>query len=400
VARDDKDIKAIAQKQRHLALLKKVRDGKTLSISEIAELERYEAEGKKNSQSSIVKRKSSKRYLSLAQAQRLGYECGNIAEADKVSGLSSNLSKYFERHPKVRASFDRGRLLKYLVELAPNTDIHNAARKLKQLGFSRFEKGQDLRDFLDSDAEADELWETARVNGEIDNWKWLRQTAADGNVRAIQLLDKWTVDRQQEKGMAGGVNFKRVPTKLMAELFGTTRQTIHDWWTSKGLSQNLDGSFDLYRVIPWFEDYTLKKAVRGKEAVGPLNPFQAVKTERERLRLEQDRGELIERGVFIAWRCSILQSIVNAFNALPDLANRVFAQSREEIVARLEDFRDEIMAKLQHVPTELRLSEEANEKLMELYELIKPMKTKNTGHRTQDTEYRIQDTEHRTQNTE
>jgi len=308
-------------------------------------------------------KKQPPRRLSGAAAQRLGYECENLAEADKVSGLSSNLAKYFERHPKIRASFDRGRLLKYLVELAPNTDIHNAARKLKQLGFSRFEKGQDLRDFLDSDAEADELWETARVNGEIDNWKWLRQTAADGNVRAIQLLDKWTVDRQQEKGMAGGVNFKRVPTKLMAELFGTTRQTIHDWWTSKGLSQNLDGSFDLYRVIPWFEDYTLKKAVRGKEAVGPLNPFQAVKTERERLRLEH-------------------------------------AQSREEIVARLEDFRDEIMAKLQHVPTELRLSEEANEKLMELYELIKPMKTKNTGHRTQDTEYRIQDTEHRTQNTE
>ena len=120
----------------------------------------------------------------------------------------------------------------------------------------------------------------------------------------------------------------------------------------------------------------MKKAVRGRDAVSPLNPFQAVKTERERLKLEQDRGELIERGSVIGFQTSMMQNLVNAFNSISDLANRVFGQPREEIVSRLEDFRDDVMAKLQHVPAELKLSDEAMAKLGEFYESIQPQKNK------------------------
>jgi len=125
-------------------------------------------------------------------------------------------------------------------------------------------------------------------------------------------------------------------------------------------------------VLPWFEDFAVKKATRGKEAVTSLNPFQAVKTERERMKLAQDRGELIERGAVIGWQAAMLQNVVNAFHAITDLANCLFGQPREEIVTRLEDFRDEVMARLQHVPAELKLPPAAVEILKELYELIKP----------------------------
>ena len=178
-------------------------------------------QSKKKRKSKIVNRKSRRRRRSLSQAaaRRLGFECRCIAEADKVSGLESELAKYFERHPKIRASFDRGRLLRYLVELAPNAMIYEAARKLKNLGFDRFESGQALRDFLDNDSEAFELWETARVNGEIDNRKWLRQAASDGNVKAIQLLDKLAADRQRETGeTAAAANFFHISVSQMAEL--------------------------------------------------------------------------------------------------------------------------------------------------------------------------------------
>ncbi len=332
---------------------------------------------KKNRKSSIVNSQSAKWYLSMAAAQRLGFEFRDIAEADKASGLSSSLAKYFRRHRKVRAAYDRGRLLRYLVELAPVAIVHDAARKLKDLGFEQFEKGQDLRDFLDGDIEANELWETARVNGWIDNRQALQKTASDGNPKAIMLMEKWAVDRQQEKGQIGPVNFKHLGTNQMAELFGTSRQTIHEWWTQKGLPQNIDGSFDLYRAIPWYEEFVLKKSTRGREAVGPLNPFQAVKTERERLRLETERGELIERGAVIGFQVAMIQNLVNGFNAITDLANRIFGQPREEIVARLEDFRDDVTAKLQHVPGELKLSKEAKAKLTELYEILKPRMNTN-----------------------
>jgi len=311
--------------------------------------------------------------MSEAAAQRLGFACKDIAEADVQSGIRPNLARYLERHPRLRAAFDRGRLLRYLVELAPKAMVYEAARRLKDLGFNQFETPQNLRGFLDGDKEANELWETSRVNGWIANREALVKTAGEGNVKAIQLLDKWAVDRQRETGEPG-VNFNRVGVNQMAELFGVTRQTIHDWYRDQGLPQNTDGTFDLARAIPWYEEFTLKKAVRGKDAVGPLNPFQDIKVKHMQLKFEQEQGELYGRGEAIGWQVAMMQNIVNAFNAIADLANRVFGQSREEIVALLEDFRDEIMGKMKHVPAELKLSEPALMKLTEFYEVIKPQK--------------------------
>ena len=372
--KNDKDITAIAQKQRYLSLLKKVKSNQALSKSELRDLERYEREYKENKPVTPIKKKKKARrgrYLTLAECQRLGYDYADIAEADKAAGLSTNLSKYLTKHPKLRANYDRGRLLKKLIELAPVATVTDAARQLKNIGFTEFQAGQDLRDFLDKDTEASELWESASVNAWIENREALRTTAKDGNAKAIQMMENWIRDRKTD-GTIAGTSFNRIGVNQIAELFGVTRTTIYEWRTQKGLQANVDGSFDLHTAILWFEDYTLKKAVRGREAVSALNPFQTVKTERERLKLEQDRGELIGRESFIAWRCAILQNIVNAFNAITDLANRVFGQTREEIVDRLEEFRDDVMAKLQHVPAELKLTSEAAKKLQELDEILKP----------------------------
>jgi len=318
----------------------------------------------------------------MADCQRLGFDYADIFEADKNSPIKQNLFNYLAKHPKLRDSYDRGRLLRALVKTAPNSLINEAATKLKYLGFNQFKTGQDLRDFLDKDAEANELWETARFNAAIENRENLRTAASGGNVKAIELLDKWFVEHQKETGEASA-DLNRIGVNQMAELFNVTRITIYDWRTQKGLPANIDGTFDLHAAIQWFEDFTLKKAVRGNTAVSSLNPFQSVKTERERLKLEQDRGELIERGSVIAWRCVILQNIVNSFNAITDLANRVFGQTREEIVSRLEEFRDEIMAKVQYVPAELKMSRDAEKKLEELDEILKPQRTADSAEKTE-----------------
>jgi len=312
--------------------------------------------------------------MSEASAQRLGLESQDLAVADARSGIGPNLAKYFARHPRLRKAYDRGRLLRYLVELAPKAMIYEAARRLKDLGFSQFETAQNLRDFLDGDAEANELWETARVNGWIANREALVKTAGEGNVQAIKLMDKWAVDRQRETGELGAANFSRVGVNQTAELFGVRRETIHDWYTTKGLPQNIDGTFDLHRAIAWWGDFELKKAVRGRDAVGPLSPFQDVKVKHMLLKLDQEQGELVNRGDILGFQMAEMQNVVNAFNAIADLANRVFGQPREEIVSRLEDFRDEVMAKLQHVPAELKLSDRALTKLAEFYEAIKPQR--------------------------
>lgn len=321
--------------------------------------------------------------LTQAHCQRLGFDYSDIAEADKHSGIGQNLFKYFEKHPKLRESYDRGRLLRALVKTAPNSLIYEAARRLKDLGFVQFQSAQDLRNFLDKDREANELWESARVNAAIENRENLRAAAKDGNVKAIELLDKWTVDRQKETGESGSANFNRISTEQMATIFSVSRQTVYEWNRDKGLPRNIDDTYDLYSSVRWYTDYIQKLATRGGNAVGSVSPKEQVKTELLKLELDRTRGEMIGRGVFIGWRCVILQNIVNAFNGITDLANRVFAQPREEIVGMLEDFRDDIMSKIQHVPAELKLPDEAANKLNEVYEIIKPQNTEN---RTQNTE--------------
>ncbi|HUV67027.1 MAG TPA: hypothetical protein VMW24_24280 [Sedimentisphaerales bacterium] len=373
----------IAKKQRHLHLLERIRQSKALSKVELDELEHYEMSARQKAQTAPAESTATRGNLTEASAQRLGLESKDLAEADARSGIGPNLAKYFARHPRLRAAFDRGRLLRNLVELAPVAMVHDAAKRLKDLGFTQFESAQNLRDFLDADAEARELWESARVNGWIGVRQSLWEAAKGGNAKAISMMEKWALDRQREGGEPG-VNFGRVRVSQMAELFAVRRETIHEWYTQKGLPQNLDGTFDLHRAIPWYEDHAIKKAVRSRDAVSPLNPFQTVKTERERLRLEQDRGELIERGAVIGFQVSMLQNVANAFNAMADLANRVFGQPREQIVARLEEFGDEVMAKLQHVPAELKLTAAAEAKLIELYEAIKPQGPQKNAEKSND----------------
>jgi len=153
-------------------------------------------------------------------------------------------------------------------------------------------------------------------------------------------------------------------------LFGYSRQAVDEWYNDKGLPRNGDGSFDLKTTIKWFEDFTLKKATRGKSTIGPLNPFQQVKTERERLRLLEDRGELVSRGAAIGFQIAQLQNVINAFDKITDYANLMFGQPREEIVKVLEDLRDDCFSRLAAVPEQLKLTEKASEILTQLYEVL------------------------------
>lgn len=337
--------------------------------------------GQKKSVSRGKKRKGKRgrTLLGMAQAQRLGYDYETIAEADKNSGIKSNLFDYLSKHPKLRDSYDRGRLLRVLVRTAPNSMIYEAATKLKNLGFNQFKTGQDLRDFLDKDAEANEMWETARVNAAIKNREDLRNAAAGGNVKAIELLDKWTIDRRKETGETF-TGFNRIGVNQMAELFRVSRTTVWDWATQKGLPKNIDGSFDLSAAIQWFEKYSIQK-VTTKTGPVTLNPLQSVKAENAKLELQEKKGELTKREKYIGWRLLILKSLKGKMDDIISVSNLLYGQPREEIANILEKYRDELFKCIRDVPAELKLPKEAMQKLNELYEIIGPVKSvdKSTG---------------------
>ncbi len=316
------------------------------------------------------KKVKGKNLLGQADCQRLGFDCDDIAKADKESGIKQNLFKYFQKHPKLRDSFDRGRMLRALAKTAPNSLIYEAARRLKDLGFTQFQTAQDLRNFLDKDVEANELWESARVNAAIDNRENLRKAAGEGNVKAIELLDKWTIDRQKETGESGSANFNRISTNQMAELFGVTRQSIYEWNTQKGLSANLDGTYDLYNAIKWFGDFTVQK-IATKSGPVILNPKEAVKTELAKLELQEKKGEMVGRNFFINWRILILKTLKGKMDDIISIANNIYGQPRETIVNILEKYRDELYKCIRDMPDELKLNDAViKSKLQEVYSLI------------------------------
>ena len=150
----------------------------------------------------VTKRKrqrtqQSKPRLTMAEAQRLGVENADLLEADLDCPGKTNLAKALAGHPRLKQAFRRGQLLQQLKRLAPVTDsITHAAIRLKKLGFE-FETGRELRDYLDSDAEALEIWNEADANAWIENRELLRAAAKDGNVKAIQLIDAWFTGRER-----------------------------------------------------------------------------------------------------------------------------------------------------------------------------------------------------------
>lgn len=291
----------------------------------------------------------------------LAFEHGSIAEAEVSLKPSRDLSGAIKRYPKLRAAWERGRFLRNLRDQARRgASVSQAAAKLK------LSSGIELRRILDEDIEAADLWDQAQLEVTLEIKDGLIERAKEGNAAAVKALEGlWSAE-----GPKGAVfDPARVTIKQLCEISGRNRKTIHEWHTQSGLPRNADKTYDLAVFISWFEGFTARKA-RPNGQAGPLNPFQQVKTERERLELEEKKGELVNIGRTVGWQCAQLKNIMNAFEKITDYANLMFGQPREEIVKVLEDLRDNVAAHLQHVPELLKLSDRAKKKLFELYAVM------------------------------
>jgi len=312
------------------------------------------------------KKRKARPSISDAEVRRLGLECESLTEADAElhrlrPRLRKNLSDYMGQFAVMKSAWERGRFLRDLKDLAArDASVSQAAKKL------RLPNGRALREILDRDPEAGDIWERTKLNVWLDIRQALIEEAKGGNAAAIRALEDFG-DEEKERP---GFDPSRISSRQLTELTGRNRKTIHEWHTKFGLARNADKTFDLGVFLAWFEDFCLRKAARGNSEAGPLNPFQQVKTERERLKLLEDRGELVNIGRTLGWQLAQLQNIMNVFEKTADYANLMFGQPREQIVCVLEDLRDSVAARLQHVPEFLKLSDSARGKLIELYSVM------------------------------
>lgn len=330
----------IAKKQRHIFLLRKVQENKTLSRAELDELKRYErqAAGKitaKARMTSKVRPKKKKRKAAAttkrvkkkaknkrkarppvdeAEVRRLGLECENLTEADAAIRTRRSLAEIFRKHPQLRQAWDRGRFLRNLRGLArTGASVSEAAKKL---GFA---KGRVLRTMIDEDAEVGDLWDQTQFEVYIEIKSALVNEAKEGNQAAIKAVEKFLLDEKEQPGL----DPSHVTILQLTELMGKHRITIHRWYTKNGLPRNADKTFDLGIFLAWYEEYLLKKVSAGKAPVATLDPLRAVKAEMIKLELAKRRKELLDRQQVVVGQVSMVYNLKSFCNRSAEKLGRI-----------------------------------------------------------------------------
>ena len=314
----------------------------------------------KNRKSKIANRKS----LSPVRAKSLGYEYDSITAADAGSGLDVTLAGLFryKKYASIKAAFERGQFLRNLAGLAGVVEtVSEAARKLD------LASGQVLREILDTDLEAANLWNQRRLDTKIKAREGLITAAADGNQAAIRAIENYL--RDDARPAAGGPDLHKLMQKDIADLFDVDRLTVRNWTDRHNCPRNVDGTFDLASVIRWWKQFEQRKS--GPHVVS-ADPLRDMKTEEKRLDLAERRGELLDREEVISGLAARVQVMVGAFNyKRRELANMVHNQTIEGVEDILGRFFEDLQRQQLELPEFLSLPAEAEATLKLLFEQIK-----------------------------
>lgn len=381
----------IAQKQRQLHLLVKVKNNKPLSMAELKELENYEnnmaikpeqitkvikqkkTRQKKAGQKSRFKRgekqiRRKHRPLGASRIKLLALNYPDMTAAEAAAaemfGFDEPLAEYLKKNKDLAAAWERGRFLRHLKELASTAVTISEAENTLEL-----QPGQ-LKKMIETDPEIAELWNGERLAVIVALKKAMVEKAKEGKLNAIKqieyLLRNEIAGREQ-------IDFKRVTITQLCELTGRTRQSVHDWYTKHGLNRNSDKTFDLYDFIPWYANFiiTKKADAPGRPAAGRIDPLRDVRAQNLQLDLEHKRGQLLDRQQVIAGLLARSQTLINSLDRkAEDLAALCNNRPMVKIIEILDNFFDDVRRQQCTVPEFLNLPEKAKEKYEELMELI------------------------------
>jgi len=388
----------IANTQRHLFLLRKVKENKALTRAELVELKRYERKaaakiiakarmpsrplakkkkpkgappagpGKKKTKKKTKTKKKRKARLPVEEAEvrRLGLESENLTEADATITTRISMADLFKKYPELKAAWDRGRFLRNLRDRARSgASIPEAAMRL---GFA---SARELQAIINEDVEVADLWKQTRFAVTLDLKAAVMDAAREGKADAIRAVEAML---QNEKETAGA-DFTRITTHQLVEITGRVRRTIHDWVTKFGMPRNVDKTFDLSFVWAWFEDFLLK----GSEKMeGPgIHPLKALnlkmKTEKLRVELARHRNETLDRKAVIIQLVAWAQHLVAyCYRHNEELSRLCIGQPREKVLEIHRQFFRDLHASIARVPKELRLSDDKGKELDAFLLSLKP----------------------------
>jgi len=385
----------IANKQRHVFLLQKVKENKALSRAELDELKRYEREtaGKIIAKASMpstrpsskssakpsakrVKKKAGKKKskkkrkarppVDEAEVRRLGLECENLTEADAAIRTRQSLSEIFVKHPQIRQAWDRGRFLRNLRGLArTGASVTEAAKKMGLVN------RQVLRSMIDEDEEVGDLWDQTQLEVYIEIKSALIDAAKEGKADAVRAVESFLLEEKERPGF----DPSRITIIQLIELTGKHRTTIHEWHTKFGLPRNADKTFDLGIFFSWHEDFLRKRVSEKESAAVPavLDPLKAMKAEKLKLELASHRNELLDRSEVIIGQVAWVQNIVTfCERGIEEISRLCLGQPREKVAEIARGFFRDLHTEAAKVPKEVRLPAAMEKELIEFLQRLKP----------------------------
>jgi len=376
----EQNIIEVAWKQRYLLLLQKVKSNQTLSKSEISELKKYERQASRKSppaKRAAVKapRKSA---ISQAEIKQLALESENMAQADSrkdhITRDTKPLSEILDKHPKLKAAWDRGRFLRNLRDLArTGASISQAAKKL------RLASGRVLRTMIEEDAEIGDLWDQTQLEVYIEIKTAVIEAAKEGKADAVRAVESFLLEEKEQPGF----DLSRITILQLTELIGKTRKTIHEWHTKFGLPRNADKTFDLSIFFAWFEEYLLKRISVGEKSAVVLDPLRSMRAEKLKVEIARNRNELVDRNDIVVSQVAWVHNIISICERnVEELSRLCCNQPREKIEEIHRVFFRDLHSAAVHIPKELRLPAAQERKLKKILQELKP--TINKGEVTHD----------------
>lgn len=408
----------IAAKQRHVLLLKKVRNNQPLSAGELKELKGYEEQMAQKKKT----RKSAKKTAKKAPKKTTRRSCGKKATADVLTAedIEAAWGDLTGDRPAAEKHAEMMTLLAEMAEVAMPP-----ATAAEQLGMSEDE----FDEFLANNDDAASVWRAGRIAFAVESRRQLKGLMEKGNAAAIrqilsefdermdgagdfsavtprqleQLLGEkpsWVTNRQMHDGLVRnvdgtidlakflpwyrkfavskntfdpqrviiGTNYSDDPC-VLTNLLRVSRTTINNW-VNAGMPRNSDGTFNLSDVVVWRCEQI---GTRPEKTSEPVNTFQQIKTEKLRLEIEQARNNLLDRDRVMATQCVRLQTMVSFIDRkMATMPGLMAGMTSAQIATHLNEMFCELRRQLKEIPKEYELTDKQETLFRSLLETMAP----------------------------
>ena len=273
-----------------------------------------------------------------------GLKYETMAACEEAEGLTFSIAKQAKTY---RAAWDRGQLLqKIKVLAAAPLDKEDVARGLDM-------SLEELVELGNSDPEVYEVFTNTRCAAMVSY-----AMAFGEDAKSKPTAAKHVLQLMKREVLKKSTDFSRVTTGEMVKLTGKTRQVLNEQWVKKhDCPKNADGTYDLFKFIPWYHEFAVEKMNRqpGKFVGKAADPVKVERARKLRMDADEQAGLLWGREEVLCGlvcRGGMVKSFVDRKRS--DLATLCANLPADKIDQQLELFFEGLLKIVATVPSDIR----------------------------------------------